>query len=725
MHSNRSSLKQMLTVSFVFFILSQFVAAQDLKVTLKEGLPGGRYLVRAGFVAPSGVYPPDCFILATGGAKQTHPQVAVLSNWPDGSLRQLRLTFPLKLIPKKSQRVRISFSKKKPETSSSSTPFVVTPFDDGLQIKNSELRFRVSSDPGEILRDLGFSGQKKALIKVVSMGEGRGEARWKVEENGPYVLVLCQRGLVANGPKEPGVKFRRRIFLFAGCLEIAVETYLSPLKHELPKGGFDVCYELNDRITALDEKDRVHRIRKSIFPVRYQVKADGFRRFSDNSKELEPIDDHLRFMTKGGEIDVYLPDMGLLTPSFQSLDTGFAGRLSVVSSQYRWHPGVRPGRIFSLSIAKRRRRKRKPSFLGCARIELLARGSKHSGKIKGAPLRNELDLKELFLDVVRAETDRGRLKRRGYIWAGEENLGDWRWSKSDAGNLEYDTIWGMRMAATYLQDPTLLDLSRRAAQHLLQRDLGPDGLPLKHGAHHRYGGWEAGHMWLDGLIAETQATGSPFLWEDSQEVIDSWCRAAPRIARRFLNTRSLAWSMLLAGAIADAENRPVATEALGQLNRRLIDAPGVIVPLFDSVMDKDGLYRVTPWVVVGILGEALSKSPSASGQMGAVARFLRSVDFVYEQGWRGPDLGLAASIVIEASGSEPLYVRGQATGEEALFFALGLCRAAQFSNDPKYLAWAKEVCLWAHENLVVGQGRFAGLALSQLLWVFPRLFVSP
>ena len=296
----------------------------------------------------------------------------------------------------------------------------------------------------------------------------------------------------------------------------------------------------------------------------------------------------------------------------------------------------------------------------------------------------------------------------------------------DAGNLEWDTIWGLRVAARYLERPELLAQSAAAARHFFHRDLdlAGTGLPFKHGPWHRHGGLELGHFWWGGLLAELSAAPEPGLWPRMMRLVEDWLQVTKgRILRR-ANCRSVAWSLLAAAQLQTLMPSSETEIVLDLLLKIVRDAPGIEVPLFDSLPKSDGLYKVSPWVNLGILGEALQACPDRPGREAARNRFHRAARFLSERCWNDEGKCFKARFIMHPEAAEALSSGGRMTGEEALFFALGLMRArAQTKSSLAALeAMARQALLWGLANLKIKEKKFRGKELSQLLWLRPRLF---
>ncbi len=718
MHSFWLRLK-MVTILSLMFLAETW--GQSFEVWLPHGARAGCHVVSLGFLAKKGRFTDLITPCVAVGSKRLRPQVEIRSQWPDGSGHWLRLTFPMRLSPGASRSIRISALAQSHPPFAAKSPFVITELESGYGVSNGKIKFEIGSDPQDVLANLGRSGGRKPAVVKLTLGSSASEGTLILQESGPYCVVFRQLGSVRNDKSEAPVEVSKRITLVANESEVTIDTWLEPTRNVLPKGGFNFVFTLANPVRKTRSKRRLLRISKIGLPLALDVAADGFQRYFGPATTLPEAPDRLSLITSKESIVFFLEDLLTLRPSLLALDSPQEGRVSLVSQDYRWHSGVRPGRRLVIGLG---RGSKTIPLRHTHRPTIRAKTSKLLFAKKPVALSVSDAEIEALADVIGAEVSLESGKRRGFVWAGEESFGDWRWNRKDAGNLEYDTSWGLRLAANYLGERRLLVASRQAVSHFFRRDIGASGLPLMHGAYHRYGGLEAGHMWLDGVLAETVTGGDPILATHLERLLDDWCRVAPRLSRGRLNTRSLAWSLLFASAVCRAGRKEEGKKVIEGLYRRIIDAPGTAVPLFDTIPESDNLYRVTPWVSVGILGEALAQAPEAPGRRGAVSRFLDAVEVITKLSWRGRKLGLISSFSCLGSGGEALHLNGRASGEEALFFALGLSRAARLGSRTEWTKTAKEVCTWAILNLKVSLGEFSGMKLSQLLWVYPRLFGS-
>ncbi|MFT7619880.1 MAG: hypothetical protein ACI97A_003537 [Planctomycetota bacterium] len=719
MHPIAPRLKSIIAL-FLWFLPT--ASGQSFEFQLPKSAPRGSRIVSMGFLAPRGKYHDDSTPCVQIGAKKLRGQVQVRSRWPDGSYRWLRLTFPIKMSPGISALVRVVPKSKKHAPALPKSPFSIVPKDGGFSCANSKVSFDLTADPGCVISAFRLKGRRRSILEPMIIGEGVDDASIILEEAGPYRVVFLICGQIREKGSECLIAINRRISLGRAQSEIEVETWFESSGEVIPSGGLALQFRLTDPATKFRTSVRSERLGLSDLPLKLLATTDGHVGFGHQQETFEPFAQQLQLYGKFGGVAFRVADFAEKLPSCLELTTRTTGLINLVSSSYHWYRGVKPGRRYVVGLAANQRRRRLLSF---HRPTIKARGSlgrRDLSKRPDYPLAKHSAIADQIRELIRCELEPAQARRRGFSWNGEENYGDWRWNKTDAGNLEYDTASGLRAAAAYLNDPTLLDCARAAIRHLFQRDLSETGLPLIHGAYHRHGGIEAGHMWLAGATQESVLGGDPFLAESLEGMIEDWLRVAPRLLRRKLNSRSVAWSLIFAADVFYLGNEEQSRPLINGLFEKINHAPGLTIPLFDAIPKSEGLYQVAPWVAVGILGEAIWHAPPLAKKKVSTERFIKSVEAILKAAWRGPELGLAKSLIMTEVGEAPTFIGGKATGEEALFFALGLVRAAQLGGSQELLKPARAVCLWALDHLAIERGAFSGMRLSQLLWVYPRLF---
>lgn len=723
MHLKPIGLKRFVVLFISFFAVAH---GQTFDLHLPANSIGGTRVVSIGLLAPCGKF--DDFVTPCIhiGAKRIRSQFEVRSRWPDGSFRWLRLIFPVRLSPGAARRIGVSAVGIKGSPQFPNSPLKILPQDGGFHCSNGLISFDITLDPSCVLKNMKHVRKAHHSIDAITIGHGIDEAKIVLQEAGPYRVLFEIRGQLRSDPKSPAIEFTRRVSLAVDQAEIEVESWFKPNLSDLPRGGLDLRFRLSQPATRFRTHQRAERISSRSFPLRLLATKDGHEVLSHARDSFDSYFQQFCLLGGFGSVAIRLHALQELRPSVLELTTEKEGLISLVSSQYRWHQGVQPGRRLNIALWPNHKKRRLISFHH-PQVQPRKRADLPFPDFASLPSVIKLkDVTKPLIEILDLELDSTRASERGYFWLGEENYGDWRWNRTDAGNLEYDSAAGLRAAASFLEDPTLLARARAAIRHLYQRDLASFGLPLMHGAYHRQGGFESGHMWLAGAMNESILSGDPFLADSLTDLVEKWRGLAPRLLRRKLNTRSVAWSLQFASVACRLGAENECHKILEGLFAKIVEAPGASVPLFDSIPKADDLYQVAPWVAVGILGEALMASPNVPKRNAAVARFCDSAELILKASWKGPKQGLAKTLTMNVVEDSPVFVGGRATGEEALFFALGLVRAVQLSGggNRALLKQAKAICIWALDHLTIHKGMFSGMRLSQLLWVYPRLFGS-
>ena len=651
-------------------------------VTLGAAFPPGRF--------DDGEVMPVIFCRS----RRLDPQVEVLRRHDDGSVHLVRFSLLLDGREGKPQKLRLALVSR--EESESKIPFSVLETGAGLRISNGLVRLVVPPDPAVALQDLRLGRSAAPALQELRLGKASGEAQVEVETRGAHRLVVLQSGRVLDVSEGGEVAMRRRITLDRGSAAVVVETWLDADGPTLPRTGFGYALKLPAaprRLFAGAEPIEVARLVAGI-------EIDRFGR--GDAELIEGLREGLVLKFRQRTMAIEIEDLRERGPATIRLDDDVL-HLPCVDDGYRWRAGRRASRRLRIALENGGRRHPKPA--GRFLVRRLEDEASPSGKGK--------ELREI---LVRALEPDARLKS-GFDWRGELNWGDWRWSRMDAGNLEYDTIHGLRRMAGRLERPRLLLRSRAALQHFLRVDLAENGVPFRHGPGH-VGGVEAGHMWLEGAIEEALADGDPFLVEGLLEVVEAWKGGLKRFRADHALCRSLAWSIVLASALARDLHEPDMREGLSKLYFAVSEAPGGAVPLFDRLpkrnSDIDG-YLVSPWVTIGLLGEALHQAQDAPGLEAARARWRGAVRALAPLVWDERAEWPKARFSYDMDG-ELIRSGGRMEGEEALFLALGLKRLGEFEE-------LQTRCIrWGLDHLRVTTKHFNGIELSQLMWLEPRLF---
>ena len=177
--------------------------------------------------------------------------------------------------------------------------------------------------------------------------------------------------------------------------------------------------------------------------------------------------------------------------------------------------------------------------------------------------------------------------------------------------------------------------------------------------------------------------------------------------------------MLAATAFLDHSNGPAETATVDALAGAIAKAAGGDIPLYERCDREEDRYRVLPWVQGGLLVEAAARLDGSGAQGAARRRVLRGAARLLPAAWSSRPPGLCSSLIVDAADGEVLAKSGAATGEEMLFFALGLLRRAEASSVPVPAEWSL-IAKTALANLRIDKKRLTGKELSQLMWLRAR-----
>ena len=592
---------------------------------------------------------------------------------------------------------------------------------DGVVVESDRVAFFVPPEPTVALERLETrgAGRRRAVERVAVDGVGR-DGRVVVEEVGRWKTVIRQTGTIES-PSGRIFRSDRRITTWTGAAEVVIETWL---RADVGRGraGCDVAIELargSHRAIGPDGSRRRGEAVEIVADVDGTVttsnpsasdsKSRRRRRRPAKSKSASKAKSSsaLAVVARAGGIAVAVRDFEHLTPGTLSFDGANRVTMTLVSGDYNWWPGTRAGRAIRLRLRGRERRTRTPVAF---RDPLVIYDDDAMDDGVGASAAAGRRL----LDLATATFDASVARRNGMDWRGEENAGDWRWSRDDAGNLEYDTTFGLEAAGRASKRPDLLERAERAARHLVRRDLdlGRSGLPLRHGRFHRLGGVEAGHVWLEGLLAVARRTADPFLLDAAGDLGRAWSNHVRGAALRRWNMRSLAWGVLTSqvvhrhfGDAASAEARDTLVAMLDE-----VFAPGLPSGRLGAEVET---FFIHPWVDLGLTSQVVARLDPSPSRERLRQRLRVAYGRVTSWAWRSGTL--ASSLEIDRGGERLIHAKGSCTGEELLFYALGAARLG-LETDVGTMVTRGLATLRLRDKTLVGK------EVSQILWLWPRLF---
>jgi hypothetical protein len=330
----------------------------------------------------------------------------------------------------------------------------------------------------------------------------------------------------------------------------------------------------------------------------------------------------------------------------------------------------------------------------------------------------------VLADRVRQEVDRFLVDpARGRILQGE-GAGDYRFSASDVGNLEYDTVLGLLTFAILNRDRRAYLAAWAAGDHQLSydRDAAGTGLFFSHGPGHRAAPVELGHHWTEGLLLLSRGIPEPHLSSALDEVLKAQPRAVLSCDLKKELPRSLSWALLaLSVQLEGNRSDRSAREALIKLRRHILDHQHSSGWL-DLGSGTGQHFVVSPFVQVGILLPALARSliliPDAYGQ-GAMGRLIEAAlrDAIRENR-ESVRLEVARSLRVPRRGAEAPSFGSTLEDEQVALVLAGLQRARdRLRADPAVRRLRRAL----GQNLRLDQKTYVGPELSILLRALPWL----
>ncbi|MBL8752861.1 MAG: hypothetical protein JNK15_06125 [Planctomycetes bacterium] len=191
---------------------------------------------------------------------------------------------------------------------------------------------------------------------------------------------------------------------------------------------------------------------------------------------------------------------------------------------------------------------------------------------------------------------------------GLRGAGDHGRSGGVVTNGEFDTSLALLNGALGLGEPELLLRARRAAVHLVDRDLdGRTGLPFPHGPEHRTGVPEPGHVWLSGLLRVGLLTADDELLQAAGALAGALAASPPLGEGKQERLRDYAWPLLELEAWLAVQPDPVAARAADRLAvaiARRWDATRATF-VFGEGEVEPGVYLERGWLLGGLLLPAL------------------------------------------------------------------------------------------------------------------------
>ncbi|MEZ6195713.1 MAG: hypothetical protein R3F20_08285 [Planctomycetota bacterium] len=581
-------------------------------------------------------------------------------------------------------------------------PPPVTILDDGLLVGDASLTLRLDRDPARLFTRLRVGTRGPVLLEDLRVGRGEGEARLEIEESGPLRYVVRAEGevLIEDGEEDGVVAAPRRFTLLRRVIGHPGEGRLE-LRADLESRGLAgrgpavlargrLARGLRPQVRELREGRTTPRWLRPDAPFDVTLGSGAPPRLSAARGEgATLLDAGLRLKRGRGDVRLRWPDADRETPFAWSLVDDRTLAVELVSSRYPWADGARAGR--RLVVATDR---------AVSEAEWCLEPASRS-RLFGSEL--DAILESSLTDLTWLD------------WPGEENAGDFRWSATAAGNLEYDLGHGLRDAGRRRRAPDLLAAADRAARHLVRRDRdrAGSGLVFGHGVRHR-GDIELGHVWLEGLAASAVARADRELWAEFLDLGAAIrrCARATDFARE--PARGLGWTLLNLVVLQEHFDCPEDRHLID----RLLDAflpDDADWPLTEP-LGADGAHFVSSWVLPALMGESLARAPPSLARRAARRRFVaflrRLLPLVVDE----KTGEVARGLVVTPDGRVHASHRSL-EGEEILFLVAGVRRAREFgATDLASPSSASGV----RDRLRLSEKTHRGKEIAQLLWLASR-----
>lgn len=676
-----------------------------------------RGAVRCGILLDPGKWSGESRLVARGRGKSLLVQSRVLGRHEDGSARRCELIWPVEIPAGSCVSYEISAVSDAVRDDLADT-VEIDDEGDRVAVRTKSLDVILVADPARPIAAFGPRGQKSVIACAGGSPLPRG--RLVIEERGPYVVrVLIEGELPLAENVLVGARVRATLDLVGDF--VTIETRIANDSWYGKSSGITSIFQTSSPIksrrwtTAAIGGDAVGRPSAVIVDADAHVAFSGIAGAASHGANFAA--GVLRLKTEDATIDFSVRDFEMTGPAVIESDGVQAISATLLSPEYFLSSGVAPERAMRLALVERSRESSPPrpfsQPIGLQKDRAVA----WDDAAVTAP-----ETARRLVEFLRAEVFTSDLAS-GFHWPGAENWGDWRWSRSDAGNLEFDTTEGLFYFGRQLRRGPTLDRAVAAARHLLSRDVdhGRSGLVLRHGAYHRKGGIEAGHMWIDGLIEVAFATCDPFLLEGTRTLAEKFGAYLGRTDIDGWNTRSVAWSLLFSAAAHREFGEVVPEEAIEKLLRRAGDShqgPWLVVERPDL---ETGVAAVSTWVTAGILGAGLFAHRTRADVVDLRRRYVATVEMLVREAYDDRAKELADTVEIDRVGGIARK-SGVTTGEQALFFATAArwmrpeapCTASGRRLD--------EIARMAAKKLQGPEKVFRGMEISQILWAAPRLF---
>jgi hypothetical protein len=309
--------------------------------------------------------------------------------------------------------------------------------------------------------------------------------------------------------------------------------------------------------------------------------------------------------------------------------------------------------------------------------------------------------------------------KRGLLRSGE-GAGDYHFSLSEFGNLEYDTTLGLTTYAAAHLDHRAFASAKAAADHLISydRDALGSGLFFPHGRGHRKSDVELGHHWIDGLCLLHQATRDPTYEAAIADLSNALPKWVLKLDLKRELPRSLGWGLLaLTCQIEQRNDKREALLALSRLRSFIVKSQTRSGWLsLQRRGHAEESFEVGPYVQSGIILPALAHSLRVAADRHAREAVSLLIEATLTDAIRfDKDRGrtfVATRLLCRSTDGKCLRAFGEAKDEQVALILAGLSQAR-----PEVLGGEPCAGLLGNlgENLHADQKQFIGSEVSILL----------
>jgi len=441
----------------------------------------------------------------------------------------------------------------------------------------------------------------------------------------------------------------------------------------------------------------------------------------------------LEMILKGCRPDllISLPEFARLHPWSVSATEGGPLEISLLNEHCFWEPFFSFERSFVIALLPAGRRaclgpvlsERAPLGLAC---DVKRRSLIFSPVVRP---RGCESLSDLFFEVARLLQK--RLRQEWAHWDGFMDYGDYRKSYGIWANQEYDPAFGLIKKFLWTNDRADLEMARVALDHWLFFDRAgpgdpdaPVGVPWVHGADHRSGRTEPGHMWLDGILAYSLLTGEKEYGEGALQIGGALASALPRL-KNTKEERNLAWSLIGLSALTEAGFDRF-EEAMDQaaLWLRSRQTKSGLMAFRETQVAEEKCYTTNSWVTAGITVDALYRHFVVTGDRRSADCAVGAMRALLRIGRDTSKGHIFQTIVTEQSQGELRQRKGPISAGKAALFSLGAARAFEITGEKLFKNCARSILEKALIEIKRDVPKYVGEDLALILHSGPDVIAA-